>query len=222
MPYNSRMYLKKLRMPSPTIQQPYATAVRSCPAATVVAGQNPANSISDEHDTEGWSTMESRRTRTRRVRYAQTQNNAAHDQPHRRIVTSRYTRPTLQSSASANVLTGVEYTKKKIFYVGNISPQCEAKSIATWCSERGVNIISCSVSSSPYFGTAYARVVVPESDEETVGKPEFWPATLAHTVRPWYWATDEQYDQTVHKMRPKRTSESPSSQVCSNDGNVSK
>ena len=61
-------------------------------------------------------------------------------------------------------------------------------SIVTWCADRGVDVYACTIAETQYFGTCYARVSVAEEFEQTLLDKEFWPDTIAHTVRKWRYA----------------------------------
>ena len=68
------------------------------------------------------------------------------------------------------------------------SPGSKAQSIVTWCADRGVDVYACTIAETQYFGTCYARVSVAEEFEQTLLDKEFWPDTIAHTVRKWRYA----------------------------------
>ena len=67
-------------------------------------------------------------------------------------------------------------------------PACNAKSIADWCTKHAMETIRCSVVVSPAFGTAYARLVVPEAASSKVEQKDFWPAKTS--ARPWRFKSD--------------------------------
>ena len=104
----------------------------------------------------------------------------------RRRVTSRYVKPV--APANPNILTGVEKVTKSVFYVGNVNMECSANAITDWCKDREVEVLNCSISESRTFGTAYAQLTVPATDEGKILSTGFWPATISHTVRKWRFA----------------------------------
>ena len=63
----------------------------------------------------------------------------------------------------------------------------KAQSIVTWCADC-VDVYACTIAETQYFGTCYARVSVAEEFEQTLLDKEFWPDTIAHTVRKWRYA----------------------------------
>ena len=77
--------------------------------------------------------------------------------PPRRSTTSTYQKP-CPTRTEKSELCGAKHIKRSALYVGEIDPECCYEAIVTWCKNREVEIISCSISESKYFGTAYAHV----------------------------------------------------------------
>lgn len=75
----------------------------------------------------------------------------------------------------------------RALYVGNIHTGCEAQTIENWCKAKKIEIIKCSVSETRR-GAAFAHVVVPEKDLETVLSDGFWPDNVH--PREWQFKTD--------------------------------
>lgn len=107
-----------------------------------------------------------------------------------RAVTSYYHRPPAKSS----ILCGASRTKCKALYLGNVNTGCSADSIAQWCQKKKVDVIKCSVSETKYFGTAFAHLVICESDLGRVLSKDFWPDTI--TVREWRFKNDRISDDS--------------------------
>ena len=107
--------------------------------------------------------------------------------PTARSVTSRFIKPT-PVNESPNVLAGTTRVRRKVFFVGNVSPGCSATSLVKWCSDRDVDVFACSVSASRYLGTWYARVSVAEDEPSKITNKSFWPEAIQHTVHPWRFA----------------------------------
>ena len=79
-------------------------------------------------------------------------------------------------------------------------PGCTAQAIASWCADCSVDVLSCSVSESRYFGTAYAHLLVPKSQESVVIDEEFWPSKV--TARLWRFKADAQQEATEKSNSP--------------------
>ena len=109
--------------------------------------------------------------------------------PNARSVTSRFIKPT-PVNESPNVLAGTTRVRRKVFFVGNVSPGCRATSIVKWCSDRDVDVLACSVSESRYLGTWYARVSVVGDEASKITNKSFWPEAIQHTIRPWRFADE--------------------------------
>ena len=104
--------------------------------------------------------------------------------PPKTTVMSYYQRPPTKSTT----LRGASRTKCKALYVGNVHPGCSADSIEKWCSDKKVQILKCSVSETKYYGTAFAHVVIAETDFDRATTADFWPDSLR--VREWRFASD--------------------------------
>ena len=102
-----------------------------------------------------------------------------------RSITSQYKKP---MSSKRGSLQGAERIKRKCFYLGNVDPGCEADSIREWCKKKAVDVLSCSISESKYFGTAYAHLVVPAEHTDQVLEEDFWPSKVS--IREWRFASD--------------------------------
>lgn len=116
---------------------------------------------------------------------------AAHSDPITRATKSKVVsvyRKMATENPNPNTLTGTHLPKRCAFFVGNVSPGSKAQSIVTWCADRGVDVYACTIAETQYFGTCYARVSVAEEFEQTLLDKEFWPDTIAHTVRKWRYA----------------------------------
>ena len=93
--------------------------------------------------------------------------------PYRRQESSRWLAPKLPKSTTRCALTGKP--RVKVFYVGNVDPECDAKSIAEHCQAQDVHIVQSVVYTSERFRTGFARVTVLASDATTVQDKAFWP-----------------------------------------------
>ena len=100
----------------------------------------------------------------------------------------------------ADTIAGAERVRRSAIYVGGVDPGCTAQAIASWCTDRSVDVLSCSVSESRYFGTAYAHLLVPKSQESVVIDEEFWPSKV--TARLWRFKADAQQEATEQSNSP--------------------
>ncbi|XP_065182340.1 uncharacterized protein LOC135813050 [Sycon ciliatum] len=108
--------------------------------------------------------------------------------PYRRQESSRWLAPKLPKSTTRCALTGKP--RVKVFYVGNVDPECDAKSIAEHCQAQDVHIVQSVVYTSERFRTGFARVTVLASDATTVQDKAFWPDSLGFAVREWRFGAD--------------------------------
>jgi len=91
-----------------------------------------------------------------------------------RSVTSTYVRPREKPKPQTE-LHGVKGTPRQAFYLGNIHPGCAAETIDHYCREQDVTVLSCRVSTSKVYGTAFAHLVVYKEQGSTILKKKFWP-----------------------------------------------
>ena len=130
---------------------------------------------------DGWSVVQAKKTRKQHV----TANKL------RRTITSTYTMPVKakEPPQSQGTLQGAERVRRSAIYLGNVDVGCTAESIAAWSTNKNVDVLSCSVSDSRFFGTAFAHVVVKASDQEAVLSEAFWPAKIH--ARLWRFKSDD-------------------------------
>ena len=112
-----------------------------------------------------------------------------------RTISSRFTRPE-QVHPSADTLQGADRIRRTAIYLGNLDAGCKADSIASWCTSKDVEVLSCSRSESQYFGTAFAHVVVRKSNEETVLSDTFWPSKIYALL--WRFNSDDKRLDVEH------------------------
>lgn len=91
-----------------------------------------------------------------------------------RTITSTYVRPR-DKPQQKEKLQGTNGTPRGAFYVGRIDPGCAAQTIVDHCSEHGVEVLTCRVSTSRVHGTAFAHLVVPKVHARKICTEDFWP-----------------------------------------------
>ena len=172
------------------VQPPYSAVLQgtvgSCAAAAASARPDSVRTGpgAGSSTASGWRDVNRRRHRNKFDTAPTATASTTRNEALARTVTSAYQKPT-PVNTSPNVLTGAARTRRKVFFIGNITPGCEATSIVNWCKERDVEVLACSVATSRYFGTSYARLTVPEETTNRVMGDSFWPETIQHAVRPW-------------------------------------
>ena len=118
--------------------------------------------------------------------------------PSQRTCSATFTKE--QVTPRADTLAGAERVRRSVIYVGGVDPGCTAQAIASWCADRSVDVLSCSVSESRYFGTAYAHLLVRKSQESAVIDEDFWPSKV--TARLWHFKADPQQEATERSNSP--------------------
>ena len=119
----------------------------------------------------------------------------------KRTITSSYKKPRPPAPGKSQ-LCGVQPVKYAALYVGGINPGCHADGIVHWCRDQDVEVVSCNISESKYFGTAFAHVLIDAKDMDTVSKPDFWPSNVS--ARPWKFKSDD--DRTLGSVDQRRYS----------------
>lgn len=71
-------------------------------------------------------------------------------------------------------LVGAARIRKRVYYLGGISPECSAEDIQNFC-DPGCRLIECRMLPSRRYGTQAARLVVPENPEIKLESLD-WPS----------------------------------------------
>ena len=82
-------------------------------------------------------------------------------------------------------LVGAARIRKRVYYLGGISPECSAEDIQNFC-DPGCRLIECRMLPSRRYGTQAARLVVPENPEIKLESLD-WPPNLY--LRRWNFDT---------------------------------
>ena len=107
--------------------------------------------------------------------------------------TSSSARPSV-SKPAVGKLFGAQRTRKQVFYLGGIAPECSVEDIETFASEY-CSLLECRMMTSKRTGTQAARIVIAEDEVDKL-KAIIWPEHLY--LREWHfnvgWGTSHRWE----------------------------